>query len=170
MGEWIEFAAAMGCFLASHVVPVRLKALLTGALGRRGYVIGYSLLSLLLLGWLIAATGRAPYVELWPQQVWMRWLVNMVMPVAILLGVAGGMLGLMTAFLLWASAHLIANGDLAHVILFGLLLLYAGFGLVLGLRKGARWRVTPVRLGLGLGLWLGLYLLHPVLIGVSPAP
>lgn len=170
MDGWVEFGLAMACFLASHVVPVRLKAPLVGLLGRRGYLIGYSLLSLVLLWWLITAAGRAPFVELWPQQVWMRWLVNLAVPVAIALGVTGGMVGLMAAFALWASAHLIANGDLAHAILFGLLLAYALFGLLLGLRKGARWRVTPLRLALGLGLWVGLYLLHPLLTGVSPAP
>ncbi len=59
MDGWVEFGLAMACFLASHVVPVRLKAPLVGLLGRRGYLIGYSLLSLVLLfgATILALTG-----------------------------------------------------------------------------------------------------------------
>ena len=36
----------------------------------------YSALSLALLYWLIVAPGAGAHVELWPQDGWMRWLVN----------------------------------------------------------------------------------------------
>ena len=66
-----------------------------------------SALSLGLLYWLIVAAGRAPYAELWPQEPWMRWLVNLAMPLAVLAAATGGMAGLMAAFTLWAGAHLL---------------------------------------------------------------
>ncbi|WJS83368.1 NnrU family protein [Paracoccus sp. TOH] len=167
---WGEFILALAVFLGSHVIPARFRGPLVAALGRRGYVIGYSLLSLALLYWLILASGRAPYVELWPQWPWMRWLVNIAMPVAVLVAAVGGMAGLMAGFALWGAAHLVANGDLAHVILFGLLLAYALFGLALGLRRGAAMHPTWPRLALAVLVWLALYLLHPLVIGVSPQP
>lgn len=168
--EWAEFTAALAAFLGSHVVPMRLRGPLVARFGKRAYVLGYSLLSLGLLYWLIVAAGRAPWVELWPQALWMRWGVNLAMPVAILLAAAGGMAGLMAAFALWAGTHLIANGDLAHVLLFGILLVYALFGLAVGLRRGLRlvpgWR----RIALAVVVWAALLHLHPLVIGVSPLP
>lgn len=169
--EWMEFILALAAFLGSHVIPARYRAPLIARLGRRGYVIGYSLLSLGLLYWLIVASGRAPFVEIWPQQPWMRWLVNIVMPLAVLAPLAGGMTGLMAGFTLWAGAHLIANGDLAHVILFGLLLAYAVLGLgLMAFRRGLALRFDWWRVALALAIWAGLFYLHPLVIGVSPAP
>lgn len=168
--QWLEFSAALVAFLGAHVVPMRLRAPLVARFGRRGYMLGYAVLSLGLLYWLIVAAGRAPWVELWPQAVWMRWVVNLAMPVAILLAATGGMAGLMAGFALWSGTHLIANGDLAHVLMFGVLLAYALSGLAVGLRRGLRlvpgWR----RIALAVVIWAALFHLHPLLIGVSPAP
>ncbi|MTH34519.1 NnrU family protein [Paracoccus limosus] len=168
--EWAEFSAALAAFLGAHVVPMRLRGPLVARLGRRAYVLGYSLLSLGLLYWLIVAAGRAPWVEIWPQEPWMRWAVNLAMPVAFLLAATGGMAGLMAAFTLWAGTHLLANGDLAHVLLFGILLSYALLGLAIGLRRGLRLVISWQRVALALLLWAGLFHLHPLVIGVSPAP
>lgn len=168
--QWMEFSLALGAFLGSHVIPARLREPLTARLGRRAYLVGYSLLSLGLLYWLIMAAGRAPFVELWPQQIWMRWLVNLIMPAAILAACLGGMAGLMAAFVLWSGAHLLANGDLAHAILFGLLFVYSVFGLAVGLRRGARFQPTWPRLALAVALWAVLLHFHAPVIGVSPLP
>ena len=168
--QWAEFIIALAAFLAAHALPLRLKAPLVARLGRRGFALGYSLLSLGLLYWLIVAAGRAPWVPLWPQAVWMRWLVNLAMPVAILLALTGGMAGLMAAFALWAGAHLLANGDLAHVLFFGLMLTYACLGVTLGLRRGLVLRLGWPRLLAAPLIWAALFHLHPLVIGVSPAP
>ena len=168
--EWAEFSIALAAFLGSHVIPVRFRAPLIARLGKRGYVAAYSALSLGLLYWLIAASGRAPYVELWPHEGWMRWLVNLAMPLAVLAPAVAGMPGLMAGFALWAAAHLVANGDLAHGILFGLLLAYALFGLAISLRRGVRLNLGwPRILGAAL-VWAALFHLHPLVIGVSPMP
>ncbi len=168
--DWAEFILALAAFLGSHIIPARLRGPLVARLGRRAYVIGYSLLSLALLYWLVVAAGRAPFVEIWPQWPWTRWLVNIAMPLAILAGLTAGMAGLMAGFALWGGAHLLANGDLAHVVLFGLLLSYAGFGLGLALRRGLTLRRDWWRLALALLLWAALLHLHPLVIGVSPLP
>ena len=168
--EWAEFSIALAAFLGSHVIPARFRAPLIARFGKRAYVIGYSILSLALLYWLIVASGRAPYIELWPQEPWMRWLVNLAMPLAVLAAAVAGMAGLMAGFALWAGAHLVANGDLAHGILFGLMLIYALFGLGICLRRGVALRVAWPRLLAAAVIWAALFHLHPLVIGVSPLP
>lgn len=168
--EWAEFSIALAAFLGSHVIPARFRAPLIARFGKRAYVIGYSILSLALLYWLIVASGRAPYVELWPQEPWMRWLVNLAMPLAVLAAAVAGMAGLMAGFALWAGAHLVANGDLAHGILFGLMLIYALFGLGICLRRGVALRLAWPRLLAAAVIWAALFHLHPLVIGVSPLP
>lgn len=144
---WAEFAAAYAVFLLSHVLPARPAARrkLAAALGERGYQIAYGVVSLAALTWLISAADRAPYVWLWSPAAWQVWLANLAMPLACLLigfavgapnplsfggrpdgfdprrpGVAGiARHPLLIALALWASVHAIANGDLAHLTLFG---------------------------------------------------
>ncbi|WP_151719872.1 NnrU family protein [Gemmobacter serpentinus] len=223
MAEWFEFALALTAFLLSHLIPARpgLRAALVARLGRAGYGAGYGILSLLLLVWVIAAAGRAPVVPLWDQEQWMRWLVNLAMPLAVLLvclaiGAAnplsfGGKSGgfdparpgiagvvrhpLLWALLLWASGHMLVNGDLAHVILFGVFAGYALLGMgMIDRRKQAQWgrdmwitrasgtgawpfggnwrcyRPAWWRVALAACLWLALLHLHEPVIGVMPAP
>ncbi|OWU81737.1 NnrU family protein [Oceanicola sp. 22II-s10i] len=148
MTGWTEYTLALAIFVASHFLPRigGLRDRLIGAVGRRVYFSAYGLLSFALLVWVIVAAGRAPYVELWPQVPWTRWVPNIAMPVAMVLVACGfGLrnpftLGgkrnaianpddpgfaaitrhpLFLALALWAGAHLVPNGDLAHVILFG---------------------------------------------------
>ena len=93
---------------------------------------------------------------------------------------------------LWALAHVVPNGDLAHVILFGVFAIFAAFGGRLVDRRrqremGAEWRslrteVTSsagnarpvswagviVRVVTGVALYVGLIWVHPWLFGVSP--
>lgn len=97
-------------------------------------------------------------------------MVNLAMPLAILCGaLAVGLSGLMAGFAIWAGAHLVANGDLAHAILFGGMLIFALAGLA---RSGVprSFRPTPLRLLLAVALWIALIALHPLIVGVSPLP
>lgn len=222
MTGWLWFAIAFAVFLASHRLPLRpaIRARLVAALGPRGFTIAYSALSLALLGWLIVAAGRAPYVALWPRQLWQAWVPLVVMaPVCLLIAFAigrpnpfsfGGAANvafdparpgivrwirhpLLLALTLWAGAHLVPNGDLAHVILFGV---FAGFAF-LGMRivdrrnrrlmRPDRWAALRVeiargpvlprprsafgwvlRIGYAVVLYGALIALHPIVIGVSP--
>lgn len=172
MGGWGEYLLAAAAFMGAHVLPAlpRPRAFLIARLGRRVYLAGFSLLSILLIWWLIAAAGRAPVIALWDQTPESRWLVNIAMPLAILCAaLATGLSGLVAAFAIWSGAHLAANGDLAHVLFFGGMLAFAISGLV---RSGPprRFRVTPLRLALAGAIWMGLLGLHPLVVGVSPLP
>lgn len=159
LGGWAEFAAAFALFMASHVLPARpaVRGRLVGVMGEGAYLAGFIALSLGLLGWLISASGRAPYVELWPFASWQVWLPNLAMPVACLLAAfaivapnpfsfggagndrfdpaASGIAGaarhpLLWAVALWAASHVVPNGDLAHVLLFGSFAIFALVGMI----------------------------------------
>lgn len=154
MTSWQEFALALGAFMLSHLLPRvgGLRGTLIRLLGRRAYFALYGLASLILLGWVISAAGRAPYIELWPQAPWTRWVPFVATPIAFVLAACGigaglpGSLGasrrrkydpahpgfaaitrhpVLLALTLWALAHLPPNGDLSHVVLFGLFALFS---------------------------------------------
>ena len=210
---WLEYILAFAAFFATHAIPVRppVKA----RIGARGFSLAYSALSVAVLAWLIGAAGRAPYVEIWPRAPWQSWVpfgANALAAVIIALAVArpnplsfggarnaefdpnhAGIVGwvrhpLLAAIALWAGAHLLPNGDLAHVILFGTFLGFALLGMkMIDRRKrrqlGGDWarladtprrvKITPgglVRAVAGLALWWGLMLLHGPVIGFSPWP
>lgn len=224
--DWIEFALAFLLFLASHRIPALAKGRMQAVLGRGGYIAVFSIVSTALLFWVIFAAGRAPFVPLWDQAGWHRWAVNIVMPLALALAVFGiaapnpfafegraagfdpahpGIAGitrqpLLWALALWSGAHLLANGDLAHVLMFGAFLIFALGGMPMMERRKRRqtgdaiWRAmaartslipcaalvtgrwrpatwpNPLRLALWLLVWAGLWHLHTPVIGVSPLP
>jgi len=182
---WIEFTAAFAAFFLTHAIPVRppVKPWLVARLGARGFSLTYSLLSLGVLVWLLSAAGRAPFLPLWD---WAPWQVTLAMalmlPACLILALTLGrpnpfsfggpragfdptrpglvrMLRhpLLIVLALWATAHTLANGDLAHVLVFGSFALFALFGQRLLDRRrqremGAEWhrlwretRTTPPR-------------------------
>ncbi|WP_112310162.1 NnrU family protein [Pseudogemmobacter bohemicus] len=220
--DWLNFALALAAFFASHAIPAVPVVKTRGkvVLGRAGYSAVFGILSLAVLVWVVIAAGRAPYVGVWPQYPWMRWATNMLMPVALLIlvlavgspnplsfggrragfdparpGIAGfARHPLLWALFLWSVAHLLVNGDLAHVILFGG---FAGFCLIgMGMLDRRRRRemgeaewhrlahgtsnlprplrllpaVTLPRLLAFAALWAAVLAAHPHVIGVSPLP
>jgi len=151
-------------FCGSHVLlsSTRLRGSLRDQLGERGFLAVYSLTSLAVFAWFVAAYVAAPTIVLWPRQRWTALVPVLVMPLATILLVAGystrnptavgmersaraddpapGILSVtrhpvMWAIGLWAVAHLIANGDLSSVLFFGLLAALALGGTVLIDRK-----------------------------------
>lgn len=172
MSGWVEYVAAWAAFLGAHVIPAlpQIRGRLVAWLGRGVYLALFSLVSLGLLYWLILAAGRAPYIGIWDFGGASRWLVNLAMPLAILaVCLSRGLSGLMLGFAIWAAAHLVANGDLAHILFFGGMLVFALLGLArLGLPK--RFQTAWWRWLLAALVWAGLLHMHLPVIGVSPLP
>jgi uncharacterized membrane protein len=166
LAGWVEMSAAFAAFFASHLVPARpaVRRVLLERFGAGAYGALYSLVSLAVLAWLIEAARNAPHVQLWDFELWQLWAPNLVMPFVCLLvafglfapnpfsiagrGAAGfdparpGIAGvtrhpLLFAIVLWAVAHMVPNGDLAHVILFGSFALFgvAGMAMLDGRRQ-----------------------------------
>jgi uncharacterized membrane protein len=157
--DWAEFGFAMLLFLGSHVFAAmpRLRNAAIEKLGAVPYRTLYSLLSMALLVWLIRAAARAPYIPLWEIAEWQFLVPHLAMPVVCLLiafgtavpnpfslggrkagfapqspGIAGfSRHPLLWGLAIWAMAHLFPNGDLAHVILFGLFASYAIAGTIM---------------------------------------
>ena len=87
---------------------------------------------------------------------------------------------MLVAVKLWAVGHLLANGELNSVILFGSFLVFAVFDRIMVKRRGdgggaaaaevsVMWDVVAAAVGLGLYLALLLWL-HPILFGVYALP
>ncbi len=219
---WLEFVAAYAVFFASHSLPVRpsVRPWLEARLGSSGFTLAYSALSLVVLAWLIGAAGRAPHLAVWD---WAPWQVHVPLtvmgPVCLILALSigrpnpfsfGGARNdqfdparpgiirlsrhpLLLALALWAAAHVVPNGDLAHVILFGTFAAFALLGGRLIDRRKRREMVpewqrrrdcvadapllsasqsggTLLRVAAGIALYGALLWAHPFLFGVSPLP
>lgn len=82
------------------------------------------------------------------------------------------------AVMLWALAHLLANGNLAHLILFGTFMVWSVLVFVAASRRdkqdGTRYSqgstgATGITVALGVALWMAFTLwLHGLLMGVRP--
>ena len=119
----------LGVHVFSSLRPARGR--LVARLGEGAYKGLFALLSLAGFGLIVAGMGKAPSIELWNPPAWGRYPAIWFMPFALIL-LAGafipGNLKRLTAhpmlwsIALWALVHLLANGDLAGLLLFG------GFG------------------------------------------
>jgi uncharacterized membrane protein len=169
----LEFLLAVLVFLAAHILPAAtgLRARLIERFGRRSYLAAYSLLSLAMIAWVVTAALAAPYIELWPPGRVTALAPVVALPVACILVVAaigaanplsisfrGGLPDprrrglahllrhpLLWAFFLWTASHLVANGDLVGLILFGSLAVFSLVGMR-RLENRARQRLSPVDL------------------------
>lgn len=216
LSEWGEFLAAFAVFFLSHSIPVRpkVKSRITAKTGALGFTLLYSILSIAVLTWIIIAAGRAPFVEIWAWAPWQNHvpLTGMLLATVIVTIVFGqpnplsfggwnnerfdpehpGLIGwirhpLLIALLIWSIAHMVPNGNLAHVIVFGL---FAGFSLlgmwiidrrskrILGLENWQRLSNTRRRLSItrrgitriliGVLIYLAILYSHEWVIGVTP--
>ena len=147
----------------------------------------YSLISLaglLLLIWGYGqARPEAPFF--YEPPVWMRHIVILLMWIAMILLVAAyaptGHIKkrvkhpMITAVKVWALAHLLANGDLATILLALAFLAWAVFIRIAEKKRGdpvfgtvsVTGDIIAVVVGTGLTLWF-IYQLHAWLFGVSP--
>ncbi|PZQ17801.1 MAG: NnrU family protein [Ancylobacter novellus] len=162
------------------------RAALVGRMGEGPYKALYSLVSLAGLALIVIGWRAAPFVEVWSPPVWTRHLALLLMWPAFVLLVSYRLPGhirakakhpMLAAVKLWATAHLLANGDLAGILLFGSLLAWAVFARV-ALKKAERVEGAPPRpaswqndliaivIGTALYLLFGAFL-HPLLIGRS---
>lgn len=215
---WLEYMLSAAAFLATHSLPLRpkLRQPIEARVGPRMFLMLYSALSIAALSWLIIAAGRAPFVPLWAWEPWQLRVPQVGMAVVCLIaalslgqpnpfsfggarnaefdptkpGIVGWMRHpLLVAMAVWAAAHMVPNGDLAHALMFGAFALFALLGITMIDRRrkrtmGAEWlrlRAETARwprpcatsngmvraafsvLAYGLLVWA-----HPLLFGVYP--
>lgn len=179
-------------FLGIHLLPAfpHVRERLLGSLGESGYKALFATLSVLGFVLLVWGFAIAPTVQIWYPPAWTRWVAIVLMLPAFVFLVAAYVPGrikakvkhpFLVAIKTWALAHLIANGDLASIILFGSFLAYAVFDrIALKGRKPTELIETPVEGGprndaiavvLGIVFYVVFLIwLHPWLIGRAVVP
>ena len=150
----------------------------------------YSVVSLAGFGLLVWGFGlaRQQPVVLWTPPPGMRHLASLLTLIAFVLLAAAYVPGnnikarvhhpMVLGVVLWALAHLLTNGNVAHVALFGTFLGWALWDYsasrrrdhVLGTRyPGGTAGATGITVAVGVGVWIAVTLwLHGQLIGVRP--
>lgn len=176
--------------LGVHVLTTRrdLRASLVARLGEGGYKAIYSVVAI--VGIALAAKGFSLYratewIDVWYPPKAMRHLTLALMLPAVILVVASYIRGRIFAKLkhpmlagvkLWAVAHLLANGDLGSIILFGSVLAWAVYDRI-SLKHRADAGAPPIPVGgigndviavaVGIVAYLALaFSFHPLVIGV----
>lgn len=145
----LSLIAGLALFLGVHVFSSfrSVRALLVAKLGEGPYKGAYALASLAGFGLIVAGMSKAPSIELWDPPGWGRDAAIWLMPVALILLAAAFIPGnvkqltahpMLWATTLWALVHLLANGDLAGLLLFGGFGLYALYAMRSQNRRGAR--------------------------------
>jgi uncharacterized membrane protein len=184
-------------FLGVHLLPTspELRAGLQERMGTNVYKAVFSLLSLagfiiIVLGYhkLQLHPGKNPI--LWNSPEWTRHFAAGLMLPAMILLVAAVIPSrirtairhpMLSAIKIWALAHLIANGDLGSVLLFGSFLAFAVYDRISVKRRGALGPLGDTKptsiindvivVVLGVALYAALLFGgHAWLIGVSPLP
>ncbi|MCM0018929.1 MAG: NnrU family protein, partial [Tagaea sp.] len=180
---------------ASHSIRIFAddwRAATIARIGENPYKAVYSIVSLLALGAIVWGYGdaRATSPTVWDPSPGLFTATAALMLVSMIL-LAGyfakrSHLGVAVRHpMVWSvaalcAAHLLANGRLADIVLFGSLLVWSILDLASCYRRdrasGAtyprpEWRATAINLGLGVGFYVVFVLfLHRLLIGVSPMP
>ena len=130
--------AGLVLFFALHLIPsiVPLRVGLIARLGQGRYRSVFSLVAFASLALIVWGFGRAPLEPLYAVPGWGRQVAMFAVPVAVVLFAAANMPTYIRAVvrhpmllgtLLWATAHLLSNGDLRSVVLFGS---FAGFAVL----------------------------------------
>jgi uncharacterized membrane protein len=170
-------AAAVLLFVFSHLgmATSAARGTLVRRLGEWGYLGFYSVVALATFAWMVAAFAAAPDARLWQAPTALRHLALSLVFLAVVLVVAGYTKANPTAVMLdrlpgdpcrgvtrvtrhpvlwgialWAGAHLLANGDLAALVLFSGMAVLAVAGTFLIDRRrrfqgGAAWRALEAR-------------------------
>lgn len=174
----------LGLFIGIHLLPWSppLREALVARAGFNGYRALFSLLAVAGLVLVVIGKSRAGFVPLWPVEPGMAHLARLLVLV--------GFIGLPAAHMqtnikrltahpmlwgvvLWGVGHLLVNGDLASVVLFGSLVVYALAAMLSANLRGARPSTTayPLRKDLavvaaGVVAFLVIGFAHGTLFGV----
>src|SRR4051794_16850899 len=182
--------AGLVLFIGAHALTTQrdLRARVIASTGEGGYKIGYSLVSavgLALIVWGFARYRATGWIDVWYPPVAMRHIAAALMLPAVILVVASYIRGriyttlkhpMLAGVKLWAAAHLLANGDLGSIILFGSFLGWAVFDRI-SLKHRADAGAPPIPVGgptndliavaVGIVAYLALgFAFHPIVIGV----
>jgi uncharacterized membrane protein len=177
-------------FLGVHALTTQReqRARVIASFGEGGYKIAYVLVSLLgfsLIVWGFAHYRATGWIDVWYPPTALKHVTVALMLPAVILVVASYIRGriytalkhpMLAGVKLWAVAHLLANGDLGSIILFGSFLGWAVFDRI-SLKHRTDAGAPPIPVGgigndliavaVGFVAYLALaFAFHPVVIGV----
>ncbi|MBK1701012.1 NnrU family protein [Thiococcus pfennigii] len=180
----ILLVLGLALFFTVHMLPSFPGAYqrLHERFGEQAFKGGFAILSLVGIVLAVIGMGMAPTIDLWqPGEFTKSIAPGLMLPAFMLLVLAYVPSNvrryirhpMLTAVLLWGLAHLLANGDLASMILFGSFAVYSVVAMVSANRRGAK-KATDyksmlwdlVGAGGGIGVYALFVYLHPYLFGV----
>lgn len=135
-------------FFAVHAIPLSQTARtsIVLRLGEKSFKGIFSLLSIAGFAAIVVGMKNAPFEPVWSTPTWAARLTNLIMPVAFCLLAAAYVPNnfrriirnpMLSATLLWSLAHLLSNGDLASLLLFGSFGLFAIIDIVAVMRRSS---------------------------------
>ena len=180
----------LALFLGVHTLPAQreLRGRVVSGLGEGSYKLVYALVSVLgivLIAWGFAHYRATGWIDVWNPPTAMKHITLALMLPAVILVVAAYMRGhiytalkhpMLAGVKLWAAAHLLANGDLGSIVLFGSFLGWAVFDRISLKRRSdtggppipvGGWGNDMIAVAVGFVVYLALaFAFHPVVIGV----
>jgi len=177
--------AGIAIFMLVHALPwlpaLRLRVI--DVLGEKLYKGIYSLISLSGFVMIVLGMRGVPFVPVYEPAAWAHIVTAILMFPALYLLIGrrtGSNVRRLTAHPMmwgisfWAGGHLLANGDLASLILFGSFLVYSILDMLSANSRGARpaSEVAPLAaeikpLVISIIAYVLLFMLHPWIAGVS---
>ena len=180
----------LALFLGVHTLPAQreLRGRVVSVLGEGSYKLVYALISVLgiaLIAWGFAHYRATGWVDIWNPPKALKHITLALMLPAVILVVAAFLRGhiyttlkhpMLAGVKLWAAAHLLANGDLGSIVLFGSFLGWAVFDRISLKRRTdaggppipvGGWGNDLIAVAVGIVVYLALaFAFHPVVIGV----
>jgi len=179
----------LAVFLASHgFVAFRdARAGLITQLGQNGYRALFSIVSLAGLALVIWGYGQYrahEWIQIWSPPAFMRHITVGLMLFAVIFFTAAFIPShikakakhpMLAGVKAWAFAHLLSNGDIGSILLFGSFLAWGVYARIAAKRRGdagtttapAGWTNDIIVVVLGIVIYLALgYAFHPIVIGV----
>jgi uncharacterized membrane protein len=180
--------AGLLLFLGVHTLTTlrEPRAAVIGTMGEGPYKGLYSLVSavgLVLIVWGFGRYRGMGYVQVWNPPAWLHHIAYLLMWISFVALVAAnapaGMIKgalrhpMLVGVKAWALAHLLVNGDLGSLILFGAFLAWAIYDRIAVKKRGdagaPRSGFTAgdaIALGVGTAAYVAMFWFHPWLIGV----
>jgi len=173
-------------FLCTHLfVTMReRRAAAIARMGNNGYRALFSIVSLISLALIVWGYQHSPWIVVWSPPGFLRHITIGLMLLAAIALVAYFVPSHIKTWLkhpllvtakTWAFAHLLSNGDLASLLMFGVFLAWGVYARIAAKRRGdlgattapAGWTNDIIVVVLGIVVYLALgYAFHPVVIGV----
>ena len=181
--------AGLVVFIGSHVF-VTMRAQRAAAIARigegayKGLMALLSLIGLILIGYGFGRYRATGWIDIWHPPHWTYYITEILMWPASVFVVAAYIRGniwralkhpMLAGVKTWAAAHLISNGDLGSILLFGSFLVWAGYDRATLKHRadagappipsgGYRNDIIALVVGTALYLILGL-VFHPLVVG-----